>query len=98
MYSAHEQAWTKAGILHGDISDNNIMVVWRGDVMMGILVDWDLCKSEDMLKEPKDRNGNQSVGFISYSSPCSLSTTCTGNMAIYFCAPTTIPQKASRAI
>ena len=98
MYSAHEQAWTKAGILHGDISDNNIMVVWRGDVMMGILVDWDLCKSEDILKEPRARNGNQSVGFISYSSLCSLTTICAGNMAVYLCASTTISQKASTPI
>ena len=72
MYSAHEQAWTKAGILHGDISDNSIMTAWPDDVMMGILVDWDLCKSKDMLKEPKARNGNQSVGFISYSSELSM--------------------------
>ena len=61
MYSAHEQAWTKAGILHGDISDNNIMIVWLDDVMTGILVDWDLCRYHEMLEEP---NGNQSVCFV----------------------------------
>ena len=48
------------------------MTAWPDDVMVWILVDWDLCKSKDMLKEPKARNGNQSVGFISYSSELSM--------------------------
>lgn len=40
---AHQQAWTLAGIRHGDVSGRNIMTVYKSsDVMYGILIDWDL--------------------------------------------------------
>ncbi|KAI0079226.1 hypothetical protein K474DRAFT_1673607 [Panus rudis PR-1116 ss-1] len=42
---AHEQAWTKASIVHGDINDSNILIVGEGPSDSGgLLVDWDLCK------------------------------------------------------
>ncbi|KAK7689574.1 hypothetical protein QCA50_007366 [Cerrena zonata] len=59
-FYGHKQVWTKVGILHGDVSDNNIMVVYRGDSIGGILIDWDLCKHRDDLEEKKVRNGNRS--------------------------------------
>ncbi|KAK7689575.1 hypothetical protein QCA50_007367 [Cerrena zonata] len=55
---AHEKVWKLVGVLHGDVSDNNIMVVYRGDRLFGILIDWDLCKYQKDLD--KVRNGNRS--------------------------------------
>jgi len=37
---AHEEAYIKAGVLHYDISIENIIIVWG----RGILIDWDLSK------------------------------------------------------
>ncbi|KAF9800849.1 hypothetical protein IEO21_10280 [Rhodonia placenta] len=51
---AHYLAWTKADILHCDISMNNIMVKCTGPKVgqvEGILNDWDLCKYESELKK-----------------------------------------------
>ncbi|KAI0685725.1 hypothetical protein BC835DRAFT_1309836 [Cytidiella melzeri] len=53
----HKDAWTKAGILHRDISVGNIMrVVDQADekdlAVTGILNDWDLCKYKDELERP----------------------------------------------
>ncbi|PIL34283.1 hypothetical protein GSI_03058 [Ganoderma sinense ZZ0214-1] len=63
---AHKDAWEKAGVLHRDISFNNILiheVVEKGKIIRrGILSDWDLSKyKEDMMSgtEPRqpDRTG-----------------------------------------
>ncbi|KAI0090083.1 hypothetical protein BDY19DRAFT_887742, partial [Irpex rosettiformis] len=54
----HEEAWTKAGILHRDISPANIMSVVDQDDetdenRRGILNDWDICKyKSEMNDEP----------------------------------------------
>lgn len=58
---AHKKAWTVAGVLHGDISDNNIMIVFQGRRLSGILLDWDLCKYGEDLLRFKARNGKRSV-------------------------------------
>ena len=43
MYSAaHYWAYTTSGVLHRDISLNNIMWFMRGDELVGVLCDWDL--------------------------------------------------------
>lgn len=51
IYTAHYAAWTKAKILHRDISEGNIMI--DGDIddphAKGVLNDWDLCKYEEDL-------------------------------------------------
>lgn len=48
--SAHFEAFTKAKILHRDISDGNIMIyddpAQPGEVVQGLLLDWDLAKFE----------------------------------------------------
>ncbi|PIL34297.1 hypothetical protein GSI_03072 [Ganoderma sinense ZZ0214-1] len=63
---AHKDAWEKAGVLHRDISFNNILihevVEDKKTVRKGILSDWDLSKyKEDMMSgtEPRqpDRTG-----------------------------------------
>ncbi|KAI0685723.1 hypothetical protein BC835DRAFT_495574 [Cytidiella melzeri] len=53
----HEEAWTKAGVLHRDISVDNVMLVVDQDDkedanVRGILNDWDLCKYKDELEPP----------------------------------------------
>ncbi|EED78695.1 predicted protein [Postia placenta Mad-698-R] len=50
---SHHKAWTKARILHCDISRANIMVKRTGPKVgqvKGILIDWDLCKYRAQLK------------------------------------------------
>ncbi|KAI0690793.1 hypothetical protein BC835DRAFT_160717 [Cytidiella melzeri] len=59
---AHEEAWTKAEILHCDISTNNIMrLVDQDDEKdaepKGILNDWDLCKYKSDLNEQGVQQG-----------------------------------------
>ncbi|KZP11491.1 hypothetical protein FIBSPDRAFT_185054 [Athelia psychrophila] len=40
----HDEAFTKAGVLHKDISVGNIMIVRKEDgTSEGLLIDWDLC-------------------------------------------------------
>ncbi|RPD57170.1 hypothetical protein L227DRAFT_507060 [Lentinus tigrinus ALCF2SS1-6] len=55
---AHFQAWTKAKVLHRDISIGNILI--DPTKLMGLLIDWDLCRLECELEsgptEP-DRTG-----------------------------------------
>ncbi|TFY71231.1 hypothetical protein EVG20_g1774 [Dentipellis fragilis] len=48
-FEAHRQAWERAKILHRDVSAGNIMI----DVKTGrgLLIDWDLCKTEAELKK-----------------------------------------------
>ncbi|KAI0073857.1 hypothetical protein K474DRAFT_1710389 [Panus rudis PR-1116 ss-1] len=42
---AHEQAWTKASVLHGDINDSNIVIVGEDPSdSRGLLIKWDVCK------------------------------------------------------
>ena len=43
------------------------MIVWRDGKMMGILVDWDLCKYKEMLEKTTIGNGNRLVGLIPHS-------------------------------
>ena len=48
---AHEMAWTKAQVLHRDISASNILI-WedpKTGERVGILSDWDLCKYAEHL-------------------------------------------------
>ncbi|EED83785.1 predicted protein [Postia placenta Mad-698-R] len=50
----HYLAWTKADILHCDISRANVMVKRTGPKVgqvVGILIDWDLCKYKDQLNK-----------------------------------------------
>ncbi|KAA1476355.1 hypothetical protein DENSPDRAFT_932995 [Dentipellis sp. KUC8613] len=51
--TAHEDAWYKAGVLHRDISVNNILILETGSndniTRRGILNDWDLCKYKEQM-------------------------------------------------
>lgn len=66
-FIAHHYAWIKAGVLHRDISDNNIVIheIERKDEngkvtgvdIVALLIDWDLCKYSDELdKGPTQKN------------------------------------------
>ena len=52
LLTAHEQAWTRCGILHGDVSTGNILTCPRVEHLngrtsisiRGILADWELAK------------------------------------------------------
>ncbi|KAA1476294.1 hypothetical protein DENSPDRAFT_884222 [Dentipellis sp. KUC8613] len=50
---AHEEAWCRAGVLHRDISVNNILILEEGEgsnvTRRGILNDWDLCKYKEQM-------------------------------------------------
>lgn len=45
FHIAHYVVYTKCGILHRDLSVNNIMFTRRGKAVVGILNDWDLAAS-----------------------------------------------------
>ena len=71
---AHEQAWKRAKILHRDISAGNIL--WlpyrssNGSMrVIGILADWDLCKSKEYL-ERVSRPGRSVSSAMVTSSDC----------------------------
>jgi RIO-like serine/threonine protein kinase len=53
IYTAHKLAWEKAGILHRDISVGNILITKDGH---GLLIDWDLCKHQENLREAARRD------------------------------------------
>ncbi|CAL1715118.1 unnamed protein product [Somion occarium] len=59
-FQAHEDAWVKAGALHRDVSNNNILIVYENGEIRGILIDWDLCKYASQLTEPKATHKNRS--------------------------------------
>ena len=57
---AHEDAYTKAQILHRDISIGNILVLESDDefakdksLPKGLLTDWELSKSRDELEQQR---------------------------------------------
>ncbi|GJE86557.1 hypothetical protein PsYK624_026370 [Phanerochaete sordida] len=53
---AHKEAWEKAGVLHRDISEQNIMIDVRSK--NGFLNDWDLSKfKDDFGKRAREANG-----------------------------------------
>lgn len=67
MTLGHEEAW-HAGVLHCDISYNNILIYDGTDdqgnhVRTGKLVDWDLAKYVEDMNQPA-RNPYITVGFV----------------------------------
>ncbi|EED81521.1 predicted protein [Postia placenta Mad-698-R] len=69
---AHRQAWEKAGVLHGDISAANMLMIpdprspIPGVTKRGILIDWDLCKFDAELKQgAKQSNRSGTWQFMS---------------------------------
>ena len=69
MHLAHRDAFEKAGILHGDISDGNIVIYYDQDdpdvPASGLLIDWDLCSYTDELDQEPCQKGR------SVRLPCS---------------------------
>ncbi|KAF9456476.1 hypothetical protein BDZ94DRAFT_1241514 [Collybia nuda] len=65
-FIAHKEAYEKCNILHGDISDKNVMMKENGD---GFLNDWDLAKcvtvSRDAEEIPRDHERTGTWQFIS---------------------------------
>ncbi|OBZ74063.1 hypothetical protein A0H81_06490 [Grifola frondosa] len=69
---AHQQAWEKAGILHRDVSDGNIMLCddAKDDdderTSTAFLNDWDLAKYKDeLMKPPTQKTRSGTWQFIS---------------------------------
>ncbi|KAH9936627.1 uncharacterized protein B0H18DRAFT_1165258 [Fomitopsis serialis] len=61
---AHEDAWLLAGILHRDISAENLLIYWYMEnnelKCKALLVDWGLCKYLEEMEQPivrKSRSG-----------------------------------------
>ncbi|KAI0071910.1 hypothetical protein K474DRAFT_485138 [Panus rudis PR-1116 ss-1] len=52
--TAHHWVWTKAEVLHRDISINNIMFRRRDGTVEGVLCDWDLAATKSYMGEPMD--------------------------------------------
>lgn len=72
---AHSMAWALVKVLHRDISDNNILLLYtvnKDDPLnvgfRAILIDWDLSKHEDDLTAVVPKDINRSVSGILYSS------------------------------
>ncbi|OBZ73979.1 hypothetical protein A0H81_06531 [Grifola frondosa] len=59
---AHQDAWTKAEVLHCDISDGNVLIYEAVDqdgnvtTSTGLLNDWDLAKYKEDMTEPHTQN------------------------------------------
>ncbi|CAL1715137.1 unnamed protein product [Somion occarium] len=53
-FDAHKEAWEKAGILHRDISNGNVLIFFRDGEL------WDLCKYASELQERKASHKNRS--------------------------------------
>ncbi|KAI0075673.1 hypothetical protein K474DRAFT_1708853 [Panus rudis PR-1116 ss-1] len=64
-FKAHHWIWTNAGVLHRDISNNNVMFRRRGDQVEGVLCDWDLSSTKEdldtLMNSTSDMEGEQNV-------------------------------------
>ena len=71
LHTAHQYVWNNVEILHRDISDGNIVLYEVPDTgeILGLLIDWDLCKYKDELsKGPTQKNRSVSPLKSSVSS------------------------------
>ena len=59
--AGHREAWTKAKILHQDLSDGNVLILINqesaDDDNRGMLIDWDLCKYKEDMREGATQGG-----------------------------------------
>lgn len=54
-YAAHRKAWELKQLLHRDVSAGNILILRYTNKngrkrAIGVLIDWDLCKSKEYLE------------------------------------------------
>jgi RIO-like serine/threonine protein kinase len=56
-FLAHKAAYWDCGILHRDISSNNILWTTSNEFEGGLLIDWDLCKQ--INKEDPSSGGSR---------------------------------------
>ncbi|TBU48236.1 hypothetical protein BD309DRAFT_949941 [Dichomitus squalens] len=67
-FRAHYLAWSKAGILHRDVSAGNILIHQSGHQRVGLLADWDLAKTRAELEYPATQEGRS--GTWPFMSAC----------------------------
>jgi len=80
---AHRDAYSKARILHRDVSAGNILITEKGG---GILIDWDLSKKVKEYAEPKPRLHSRTVRCQSDGFTFSgQANPCLGDMAVHIC-------------
>jgi serine/threonine protein kinase len=58
VFAGHYYAYKKAGVLHRDLSINNIMFSIKDDIVIGVLCDWDLATFVDNAStDPEPTSG-----------------------------------------
>ncbi|KAA1467253.1 hypothetical protein DENSPDRAFT_847428 [Dentipellis sp. KUC8613] len=62
---AHSDAFSRAKILHRDISGGNVLIVRDGNTSRGILIDWDMSKGTEALEKARRKWRTGTWRFIS---------------------------------
>ncbi|TFY53177.1 hypothetical protein EVJ58_g9593 [Rhodofomes roseus] len=95
---AHHWVWTTSGILHRDISTNNIMWYLVGDTIYGVLCDWDLAEKNVHGRIPSNRTHAEDEGDSESSrSPSPTASQETDGTAASSKSGTTASSKSSTA-
>ncbi|KAF5313653.1 hypothetical protein D9611_010164 [Ephemerocybe angulata] len=62
----HHEAWKRGGVLHRDLSEDNIMISRRGGGdPKGLLNDWDMASFVEALKDP-DSSAHKRIGTLPF--------------------------------
>ena len=78
------------GYLHRDLSNNNILLWFYTDIygvirVLGILNDWDLCKSTKYFAKVSRPGRSVSLTFGSHVASCADDAILVGYLAVHVC-------------